>query len=70
MVFRLRLLWYVQQPELHVPIVQLQSKLIDIFLDLWVSKQQQSVDYFEPVSEVQAGDFRAPDWGWAGIAIK
>ena len=58
MVRRLRLLSNTQQPERQTFIVQLQSKLTDVFLDSNASKQRQIIDYFKPVSGVPGGDFR------------
>lgn len=49
MIRRLHLLSTTQQPELHLCVMQLQSKLIDIYLDSNVSKQRSIRDFFKPV---------------------
>ena len=60
-VRRLRLFSNTQQPELHMFIVQLQSKLTDVFLDSNASTQRQIIDYFKPVSGVPGRDFGTPN---------
>ncbi|CAF2002117.1 unnamed protein product [Rotaria magnacalcarata] len=45
---RLHLLSTTQHPELHPYLTQLQSKLIDIYLDSNISKQRSIRDFFKP----------------------
>ncbi|CAF3775211.1 unnamed protein product [Rotaria sp. Silwood1] len=49
MIRRLHLLSITQQPELHLYVMQLQSKLIDVYLDSNISKQRSIRDFFKPV---------------------
>ncbi|CAF2983376.1 unnamed protein product [Rotaria sp. Silwood2] len=49
MVRRLHLLSTTQYPELHLFVTQLQSKLIDIYLDSNCSKQLSIRDFFKPI---------------------
>jgi hypothetical protein len=49
MIRGLHLLSTVEYPELHSYIVQLQSKLMDIYLDGNNSKQTTLYEYFQPV---------------------
>ena len=49
MVRRLHLLSITQQPDLHLCVMHLQSKLIGIFLDSKVPKQRSVCDFFKPV---------------------
>ena len=48
MVRRLHLLSTTQHPELHPFLSQLQSKLIDVYLDSNTSKQRSIRDFFKP----------------------
>lgn len=48
MVKRLHLFSTTHHPELHLSITQLQSKLIDIYLDSNFSKQKSIRDVFKP----------------------
>lgn len=47
---RLHLLSTTEEPDLHSCVLQLQSKLIDIYLNSTVSKQRSIYDFFKPVS--------------------
>ncbi len=47
MIHRLHLLSSAQHPELHSFVVQLQSKLIDIYLDENNSRQKPIYEYFQ-----------------------
>jgi len=58
LVRRLRLLSTTQQPELHLFINQLQSKLTDALLDSNLSKQRSICDYFKYIPAVPSGDLR------------
>ncbi|CAF1661367.1 unnamed protein product [Rotaria magnacalcarata] len=49
LVHRLRLFSTMQQPELHLFIIELQSKLTDTLLDSNLSKQRSVLDYFKYV---------------------
>ena len=48
MVRRLHMLSTTQHPELHPFLTQLQSKLIDIYVDSKTSKQRSIRGFFEP----------------------
>jgi len=49
MVRRLKLLSTTQHPELHSLLIQLQSKLVDVYLDSNIVKQKLILDFFKPV---------------------
>jgi hypothetical protein len=48
MVRRLKLLSTTQHPELHSLLIQLQSKLVDAYLDSNIVKQKSILDFFKP----------------------
>ena len=56
MVRRLHLFPATHQPELHPFITHLQSKLIDIYLDVHVSKQRTIYQFFKPVLKESTSD--------------
>lgn len=49
MIHQLHLLSTKQYPELHALIMQLQSNLIDVYLDTSTSKQRYIRDFFKPI---------------------
>ena len=49
MVRRLHMLSTTQYPELHLFVTQLQSKLIDVYLDSNISKQRSIHEFLKPV---------------------
>jgi len=49
MVRRLKLLSTTQHPELHSLLIQLRSKLIDVYLDSNIVKQKSILDFFKPI---------------------
>ncbi|CAF4568820.1 unnamed protein product [Rotaria sp. Silwood2] len=49
MVHRLKLLSSSQYPELHSLLIQLQSKLIDAYLDSNIVKKKSILDFFKPI---------------------
>ncbi len=49
MVRRLKLLSTTQHPELHSLLIQLQSKLVDVYLNSNFVKQKSILDFFKPV---------------------
>ena len=48
MLRRLKLLSTTQHPELYPYLTQLQSKLVDTYLDSNISKQKSILDFFKP----------------------
>ncbi len=49
LICRLKLLSKTQHPELHSLLIQLQSKLIDVYLDSNIVKQKSILDFFKPI---------------------
>jgi hypothetical protein len=49
MIRRLKLLSATQHPELHSLLIQLQSKLVDVYLDSNIVKQKLILDFFKPI---------------------
>jgi hypothetical protein len=55
MTRRLHVLSTVQYPKLHPVVIQLQLKLIDVYIHVNVSKQRTIKDFFKPVEDESSG---------------